>query len=782
MHAALRRHRALKQLAGSSLLLLVSLAWPGCLRGCALAVVLDISDDDFEAEDHPRLYPAEPAGAAWEQPKSSRVEPASRPASRRQRLSTHKAFGSYSFEDVEPRSVPDESLQQENSSDILAHVQRVDGHHRLLNDTVASSKTTMLNWLASRHNLHNASGTLKGAGASKKEGESEYVSLLIALSPALVVSPAVALFVFYVIFGDDDLAKEIDERTTQLEDLGSTCDNLSDQVRSQIEDLVEKQVDWSQHDFNNKKEDFLAYLEFLQEHIDRLGGAEANEELGALHRQFCLLWLQMFKECSKNPVTDPYHPISQEELAKCPSTVTAASAWLAERLYDKDVQFVDLGQEAQADRRGSAFMVVAAPVAPVGSKRAALLQKAKLVADPSFLPAWINVCSMNKNYSYEIKAERTTPFPCELMLCLGTVRIHFVSPLHCSVVVYWCILLPICYYVYMIPHVVGAVLILLGWGMVSVLLIRFEKIDVVAQLTGAEAALRQEQDDVKKVKDELAAFYKNVDEVSRVWTSRTRPRLDIMKQIMRKVMETRWSNTKACKDFLEVVVEGLQTLEKSVGRMDYYCYLPTMLDRKLLGRSAMALMQKQLEKVAGLVRCKDTKELTRKLKDVMLIPNLLAVRILAGHAFPKGTWTDTYDPYVRLRAKKEGDWVRTHCIPNCNSPRWHTPLQKVEYRFLVEGYGKQLEFEVLDQNSVCEDTFMGAVSVAIDDLSTGSWNRLCEELQDPVDPSTPGQLEIEVFLAREAGELHFLMGDEGGEADEDEDDSGSENSSEESFA
>jgi len=601
------------------------------------------------------------------------------------------------------------------------------------------------------------------AGASSGNADG-YIELIILFLPFIIAAPAAALFVFYVVLEDEDMEAEIDERAEQLEDLGNTCDELADKVKGQIEDMVEKQIDLSQHDFNHKKEDFVSFLEFCTEHPEKFGGDQANTELGVFFRDFVRLWLNIFAECSRCPVLQPMRPIAPTDFDRsCPWDIVSIGTWVGTRFQDVEVVFVDLCADKNKEKRdSSAFMATAADVKGNKSASQNMVEKAKqTVKGKTCFPNWLNLCGLNPNYVTVQRKDRSPAaqkhiFPFELMILCYVLKVNFVSPVHLLMVIYLLAMIPCCYYFFTVPHLVGALLILVAWAMLLVLLFRFEKYDVVAQLQAAQQLLIAEKEDVARIKKELDSFYKTVDGISRLWACKTRPRLDLMKQVMRKLMETRWPNLEACKEFLTIVVQGIKGMEEGIGGIEYYYHHPSQQEMRLFGKDGQALMRKQLEKVVNVVKDNDAKDVTRKAKDLMVMPNLLALRVLGCHALPKGTWTDNYDPYVRMRAKETGDWVQTAAKDNEQDPRWHTSENPCEFRFNVEGLGKQLECEVMDDN-FGEDVFMGEVFVAIDEIPCGRWTKMKLTLQDPVDPSTPGALEIEVFLARESEDLLTLM-------------------------
>jgi len=384
----------------------------------------------------------------------------------------------------------------------------------------------------------------------------------------------------------------------------------------------------------------------------------------------------------------------------------------------------------------------------------------------------MNCCWMRKEEDYifipraqraPVKGVAESPvYPVECMCCFNAFRLTTISFVHMLIVCYWLSLVLGAYYFFGVPHVIGAIILIVGMAMVTVVLNRFEKIDATAQIHLTQKILHQQEEDIHHVKNELESFYKDRIKIAQVWTYRTRPRLDICKQVTRKLMETRWASLDACKEFLDSVNTGLANMESSIGAMDYYIEKPGGGGAKrLLSKDAMVIVKKQLEQASAYIRKNDAREVAQNAAGILAVPNLLSVRVVAAHALPVGTWCDSYDPYVRMRIKEDGEWARTQAINNCASPRWHTDSNICEFRFLVDGLGGNcLECNVVDGNSVMEETFMGEMKVVLDDIGAGTWQRLARNLEAPVDPSRPGLLELDIFCVHSAHDLRTLMPDE----------------------
>lgn len=593
-----------------------------------------------------------------------------------------------------------------------------------------------------------------------KSASEGLTGLLLVLAPAIVVLPAIILFIYYIICGDEDPVGNIASKKTEVEAIGKDCDRMADEMKFFVEELIERQVEQCQHDFNYKKDDFAQFLDYCQMNPEKLG---KDSDLADLHYAFVGHWLDIFRDCSASPATKPWEDISKADYgSSCPRGLVATSRWVAKKLKEGDIDLFQL--ERITCRRKSGYYLNVSETDLAKKKKGGFFFKGpngERMNMLPFLPSWVDCCSLNSDYDFtpsdEKPSEQRTSswFPCEMMCGCYALKLQFLGTLHVAVFTYWFLLIPAGIWVFRLPYFVGANLIFLGWIMTTMVLGRIDKIMKLKKLDSQKTILMGDKRVVEQMHKDVKDFYDQCDVVMRCWTVRTRPRLDIMKQLTRKLMDTRWADSKSCRDFYKAIVEGLRSLDRGVGPLKYYCCDPVDRQGEMVSHDALMLVGRQLEKVAGMIRNNDAKDVARKVQDIMCIPNMLAVRVIAANDLPQGTWQAKYVPYVRLRAKQGGDWVRT--MKQFNRPRveWHSDRFPTEFRFLVEGLGQELECMVMDDNADGEDTFLGRTSLKIDHLTCGKWIFMASELE--CSEKDGSYLELEVMLARTVAELGTLM-------------------------
>jgi hypothetical protein len=124
--------------------------------------------------------------------------------------------------------------------------------------------------------------------------------------------------------------------------LDAFCEELAQRLRMKIEDLVQKQIDWSQHDFNHKLADFVAFLEYCRDNPTKFGG-NADNELAELLRTLVATWMKVFRECSRDPLNQPFDLISEQELEwTCPRGFIGTASWVLSKVRGQEVEFIGM--------------------------------------------------------------------------------------------------------------------------------------------------------------------------------------------------------------------------------------------------------------------------------------------------------------------------------------------------------------------------------------------------------------------------------------------------------
>jgi hypothetical protein len=613
----------------------------------------------------------------------------------------------------------------------------------------------------------------------------------------LIISPAFFWFVYYLIFARDDMWAEMEKSAATMSAAGIACDEINEKLRLQL------MVDHAQHDFNLKKNEFVSFMRFCHDDPVRLGGSKADSELGAHIKAFTSMWLRIFRECSRCPATKPFEVISREEFHKCPKNVSGIGGYISKKLADVEVGFVDLApHKDNRGRKVSGWLAFGeGREAWPTPWREELLRKAnRIPKDTSWgiVPSWLSFCHSNSNYLFLPREERLSStrdefYPLELNCFCGCLRINLVSCQHVWIILYWFFLIAMAKWYHhhgtlgYASGVLGFYLVLVAFLITSFVLWRFENIEHLAQLQRVRNVYVKEEEDLLRMQQEVEEFNANRSSIMMLWTNRTRPRLNIMNEILKKLKHTRWSSLFACAEFLAAVNDGLNHMENTLGPTE--CYL-SHSPGKLLSREAQAIIRKQLDKVAETIQISDAREVSQMAKDIMVVPNLLAVRVLGCRGLPNGcAGFCSLNSYVKMRTKQgSNNWIRTKSIENETSPRWHAKdaaadpctgdcdgekypppdHRQAEFRFLVEGRGKELECHVMDgpdeQRSVTdsphdrEETFVGRANFTIDNLRPGEWIRISRTLEECAGQSG-SSLELEVFLAREATDLLAIMAD-----------------------
>jgi hypothetical protein len=242
---------------------------------------------------------------------------------------------------------------------------------------------------------------------------------------------------------------------------------------------------------------------------------------------------------------------------------------------------------------------------------------------------------------------------------------------------------------------------------------------------------------VRKV-EEIEGIEGKIHFPSKVWIYRTRPRLDILTALCRKLVGTKWSDTKSCKDFMAVVLKALEEMESHIDTLQVF---------EQLEEETMRLVQRQAEEASLFIGKCSAREVRNELMERLSLPRVLGVRVVSCSGLPAGN-----DPYVRLRVKQEGRWLKTDSRQNARDPTWHTDTHLCEFRFLLNGKETELEAEVMHEVSGMSDTYIGAAAFSMSDMEKsgkGAFITMSKMLKD----CPQAKVTLQVLLASEVSHL-----------------------------
>eukprot|EP00929_Paragymnodinium_shiwhaense_P090076 TRINITY_DN50303_c0_g1_i1.p1 TRINITY_DN50303_c0_g1~~TRINITY_DN50303_c0_g1_i1.p1 ORF type:complete len:731 (-),score=229.60 TRINITY_DN50303_c0_g1_i1:65-2257(-) len=571
---------------------------------------------------------------------------------------------------------------------------------------------------------------------SEKRKVASYFALLMLLLTNTI-------FFCYIVFGDSN-AQSLDDKAEELKELEWSYVVIMKDMEKKVQALCDMQVDWSQHMFNAKKNDFVEFLLRLQANPERFGGA--GSELLEPLRKLVKAWLLVFRECSIDPITSPMRPIEDAELDNCGS-VPGLCDLVCKKLEATQIQFIELPPKAGSERRGSVWQVDQ-EVENQKAIRQEFMERAKKSREMC-LCSWINAAELNPLYlthtieRHQNKKSRRECFPLELKF-FKVMRINFLTCKHLGLFILFVLMHLLALYLLVIRGHVGFLISLVCCALMWVVMWKFEVFDLAGHLRIMALEIHAQKDEMLAKGREIESLIARIERPSQLWIHRTRPVLDVMSGLCRKISVTKWPDGSSLKEFVETILAGVEALADGLG---------STAEFSVVGDDLMKCVRLQLETTAAFISKNNARDVKPELLQRMQLPKMVVVRVLGCKNLPKGTWVDNYDPYVRLRCREDARWLRTSAKSNNPNPKWHTSTSSCEFRFLLHGPETELLVEVMDENSVGSDTFIGSVKIPLAEMEKGIWKSFTKKLPD----AWQGDVSLECLFAADMEALVQLF-------------------------
>eukprot|EP00929_Paragymnodinium_shiwhaense_P013354 TRINITY_DN121216_c0_g1_i1.p1 TRINITY_DN121216_c0_g1~~TRINITY_DN121216_c0_g1_i1.p1 ORF type:complete len:893 (+),score=278.90 TRINITY_DN121216_c0_g1_i1:156-2834(+) len=576
------------------------------------------------------------------------------------------------------------------------------------------------------------------------------------------VAGAVVQFVYFVLLAGGSVEQALMDRAEELATLQSSYETMMKDFEKKMKGLCDMQVDWSQHVLNGKKEDFIEFLNRVQNFPEKLGGAQADALLLVPFQKLLKLWLKTFSECSIDPVKEPLLVAEADSIIDDAKSLGDICTKLVQALEPMKIQFMEVPEE-ERNKRGSVWQVDATIKADK-TKRQDLIEAAKKPQEASGC-SWLDIVGLNKDYKETPKplgdrqAAETFPLTIKPFGCCGCslggklVRINLISAKHTAFVLYATVMHLLLLMNYLLQSPLAAFLSMAGCVLMIILLVRFEKSDVLAQMEISQNLMTEQKNEMIQKARKLDNLYSKVADPANVWINRTRPKLDIFSGLYKKLTGTKWQSVDLSKEFLEAVVQGLEQLEKSFGSLHLWIPVAGGEYETLLNGEAMKIMRQLAEKASKGIKTGNARELKTGLVEMLKVPKLMTVRVKQCRNLPRGMLSDDYDPYVRIRAREEGKWLKTNSLGNNPNPDW-TGADQADMRFMIRQPDAVLEVEIMDENVLGSDTYIGGCKLPVAQLQAeGRWRTITKSLED----ASQGEVELDAFYSPDAASLAKLM-------------------------
>lgn len=443
---------------------------------------------------------------------------------------------------------------------------------------------------------------------------------------------------------DDRLQAKQLAAKQQKENLTKAYNDLLADMDGLLSKSTESSAGLAEKSFESKRRDFARFLERAKvRYATFYKGTKADsEQLLKEFKRFCANWLNVFAECSIDPVNRPKHVVTKEELNRCTNLAEVADLCL-ERLKVTEVRFISQqrDQDAQFLRRNrneirrysneDARLALPAPATAPAAARSANRKRGV---------SWFSLgCGHGCRFN---RSPHPDGFPRE-MRC-GCCRLVVLSKEHwmlmTGIFVGWAIIalviaqLAVSGKIKEISQDTSGLFeifeVLLAQTCLIVMLIRFEELDTIQQLEREVRELEHQNVQVQQQREKMGEFWNNVQQLTELWLYRTVPRLDLYKEVHSQLED-------APSEDLLVSISGanqqLEDLDRSIGALDVWRGDGSIGadDKKRFAKAINQICQEQ-----------DFDDLLVKLEDViskhprccagLLLPSLLPVAAPQGFA------------------------------------------------------------------------------------------------------------------------------------------------------
>lgn len=349
---------------------------------------------------------------------------------------------------------------------------------------------------------------------------------------------------------------------------------LTDAYSHLIEDMddflsraAESSAGLAERSFESKRRDFLRFLEHCSLKFEKIydGSKAERDQFLNQFRSFVQQWLQIFKECSVDPVSAPKLIVDDKELQSC-TDLKEMCELIVDRLRKAEVKFYSSRKEddmakvtnykAQAktlaieDVPGLAHKktrVMASDSESFGSVTSA--RNVQTSRDPMLeisptdddleaqrCPCTWLMCGKFKFQCCYLLGDPDSDNPFPRVTSCFCCRCAILSRDHVTLVAGFLVALLLFFLEIVNPP--GSTVsplyeMLMTCFILSLLgvIIHFQRVDILLRLEREVKKLEEERKTVEDQKKQMAEFWGGVQELTELWLHRTVPRLDLVKEI-----------------------------------------------------------------------------------------------------------------------------------------------------------------------------------------------------------------------------------------------------------
>jgi len=350
------------------------------------------------------------------------------------------------------------------------------------------------------------------------------------------------------------------------ESIATAFDQMMRELNTAIGQSLDSQVMLAERSLEAKRRDCNRLLQNI---LPKLKAREEDLALFEAFRNFVSIWLEIFAECSTEPVKMPYLIATEDELIEQCRSAAEVAEYVSSRMKANHIKLISTKQ--QLDKSQLAAWQKTWALLRNKQKRIFEACRCRTVEESEVEEGLrvdrsleINAKETTRRwvtlgcFGFRIASHENNKYPIYLDCCFLSIAV--LSPEHSRLLVYYLVgLCLLCWSTTLIappPVVMG--LLALSLTCISFVLYDFMEFDTVHRLEGQIEDLQRESDGVERKRQQIIDFYAKAQDLGELWAYRTLSRLELLKQLSEE---------------LEDVAEGqlvptTTTLVRSVGNLE----------------------------------------------------------------------------------------------------------------------------------------------------------------------------------------------------------------------
>jgi len=365
----------------------------------------------------------------------------------------------------------------------------------------------------------------------------------------------------------------------------------------------------AERSFESKRRDFQRFLERAK---SRFTVYQGDLDMLNQFRRFCVNWLNVFQECSIDPLGNPTLVVTDEELQR-QSTIVEVADLCLERLRVTEVRFISSQRDKDKNiidqrtkdykrhtiKQGPRMLAITAdgntPPAANNNNAGGSNRSLEELSRPKGQSRWLKCCGGGCRWQV------AEPYGTKALGC-GCIDVTFLSKQHSMLLfVFFLGVLLFALDLYEVigknatgedlgPEAVSAFFLIIAQLCVTVVLMNFEDIDTVQKLEREVQELKEQNEVVGKQRENMKEFWSNAQNLTELWLYRTVPRLDLYKELHSQLED---ENEEDLLTHISGANDALEDLEKRLGALEAWRNdgdLKTE-DKKLFGKTVNELCQ-----------------------------------------------------------------------------------------------------------------------------------------------------------------------------------------------